>query len=268
MAAVFPVFPFIKFPDSPCCAGQFAMPPMRLTQESKVKVVSILSCVATAIFMLGASDIGDGGSGNHVKALLLVNNHLLKLQRLLLLQNPEKLQFPRRPTVVLPNSDTYDMLVHIPDRFQNECGCSPSEFAELLAAVMAVLLLCRDPYNKHGVHNPRRRYRRFKYSARERLFVFLCYFRQYGTIRHTQVKERWYGLAADIKWLRRKLVTHPWLLATLEWGSPAAREAERQFHVDAGACSQPTPTLYDPRLGQPAHCAHSLQTPLPALRVS
>ena len=50
----------------------------------------------------------------------------------------------RDPTVIVPKSEAFDLYVQLPDKFQEECGCSPGEFAVLLENVMDVMLLCRD----------------------------------------------------------------------------------------------------------------------------
>ena len=81
----------------------------------------------------------------------------------------------RMPTISMPKSEAFDAFVILPDKFRQECGFSPMEFGVLLAAVMEVLHMCRDTNDEYGpVLNAARKRRRFKYSARERLFMFLC----------------------------------------------------------------------------------------------
>ena len=143
----------------------------------------------------------------------------------------------REPTVAMPKSEAFDAFVLLPDKFKEECGFTPIEFADLLASVMDVMILCRDEYGEYGKElNAKRRKRRFKYSARERLFIFLCYCRQYQSFTRTGNKERWCrsSVYADFLWLRRCLVTHPALRAKVAWGTPQEREAQRAALERAG----------------------------------
>jgi hypothetical protein len=146
---------------------------------------------------------------------------------------------PRLPTLSLPKSGDFDLYVQLPDTFKSECGCTPSEFLEqLLPGVMDVMELTRDVDGAYGPElNKLRRKRRFKYSARERLFNFLRYCRQYQSLQRTADKHRLCKTAhyVDFAWLRMNLVAHPFLVSKVSWGTPAEREQQRQDLVTAGA---------------------------------
>lgn len=157
---------------------------------------------------------------------------------------------PRLPTLSLPHSGDFDLFVQLPDTFKSECGCTPSEFLEqLLPAVMDVMELTRDVDGAYGPElNRLRRKRRFKYSARERLFNFLRYCRQYQSLQRTADKHRLCKTAhhTDFAWLRMNLVVHPFLVSKVSWGTPAEREQQRQDLVTAGAraCDGPRATSH------------------------
>ena len=140
-------------------------------------------------------------------------------------------------SVIVPKSEAFDLYVQLPDKFQEECGCSPGEFAVLLDNVMDVMVLCRDIGFEWGKElNQYRRRRRFKYSARERLFISLCFCRQYQSFSRAGNKEHWSrsSIYADFLWLRQCLVAHPFLQAQVAWGTPQEREAQRVALVRAG----------------------------------
>ena len=143
----------------------------------------------------------------------------------------------RDPTVIVPKSEEFDKFVLLPDKFKRECGFTPVEFGVFLAEVMDVMVLCRDIHGEYGKDlNAKRRKRRFKYSARERLFIFLRYCRQYQSFARTGNKEHWCtsSVYADFLWLRRCFVTHPALRAKVAWGTPQEREAQRAALVRSG----------------------------------
>lgn len=138
----------------------------------------------------------------------------------------------RLPTVQLPKSDAFDLYVQLPVEFNTQCGFTPAEFDVLLTAVMDVMLLCRDIDDEYGPElNALRRKRRFKYSARERLFYFLVYCRQYQSFRRTAssatIAWNTTSVRADFVWLRSQLVK-------MSWGTPDDREQQRLNLIRAG----------------------------------
>ena len=141
-------------------------------------------------------------------------------------------RFDRMPTLLLPKSDRFDTFILLPDKFQQECGFKPAEFLKLLGEVEDVMHLCRDSEGLYGqALNRQRRARRFKYSPRERLFIFLCYCRQYGSNSFRRMANAWSWSHAmvfvDFIWLRSNLVAHPALVSRVSWGTPHEREAQR-----------------------------------------
>jgi hypothetical protein len=143
----------------------------------------------------------------------------------------------RLPTLSLPLSDMYNDTIRNADRFQALCRYNPSEFEQLYLDVQDVLALCRDV---DGVYteeeNRMRKKRRFKYSARERLFHFLVFLTHYPKLTEssTNMGISRTALHVDVHWLRSRLSIHPVLVAEVQWGTPLEVERERRMYVDAG----------------------------------
>ena len=149
--------------------------------------------------------------------------------------------YPQLPTLSLPRSDRYNQLVALPDKFQQECAFSPAEFESLYGEVESVLFLCRDTLNDYGTAlNLQRRRRRYKYGPRERLFIFLCFCRQYGGKSFRRQANSWNwsvsSVFVDFIWLRANLICLPAMAAKLCWGTPQERETQRLHLIRAGVC--------------------------------
>ena len=119
---------------------------------------------------------------------------------------------------------------------------------QLFGEVQDVLHLCRDSTHSYGPHlNRMRRARRYKYSPRERLFIFLCYCRQYGSNSFRRMANTWSWSHAtvfqDFMWLRENLVAHEAMVSAVTWGTPQERETQRLQLQRAGVCASiPSPT--------------------------
>ena len=153
--------------------------------------------------------------------------------------------YPQLPTLSLPRSDRYNQLVLLPDKFQQECGFSPAEFNTFFGEVESVLLLCRDTQDAYGaVMNRQRRRRRYKYGPRERLFIFLCFCRQYGGRSFRRHANNWNwsvsSIFVDFVWLRANLICLAAMTSMLRWGTPQERESQRLRLIRAGALAAPS----------------------------
>ena len=131
---------------------------------------------------------------------------------------------PRLISVEKPQTLTYDYYVGMEDRFRDQCGFSPIEFNELLDDVQEVMEEVRDVDGLFDyAENQLRKRRRYRLSAKERLFQFLAFLRKYPSLRKAEATVHPTALQKDVEWLRRRLVSHPLLKAEVQWGSPADR---------------------------------------------
>ena len=190
----------------------------------------------------------DDTSEDEWQAFLRVHAASMRAVRLLQQQHDRRGRgvspYPQLPTLSLPRSDRYNQLVVLPDKFQQECAFSPAEFDSLYGEVESVLLLCRDLQGDYGTAlNCQRRRRRYKYGPRERLFIFLCFCRQYGGRSFRRMANNWNwsvsSVFADFIWLRENLICLPALSSKLRWGTPQERETQRLDLIRAGVCIFP-----------------------------
>jgi hypothetical protein len=213
---------------------------MLTTIQKKRRVATAVGAAVQVLLQLAGDAPFTGRCNEELLRELLLRSHAilrsLEEQKQVGFGNGRSLK-PRMPTLLLPSSDRFGVFVLLPDQFQNECGFSPSEFGELLGDVMDVMLLVRDVDHDYGPElNAQRRKRRFKYSARERLFIFLTYCRQYQSYDRTGQKWAWCrsSIYADFLWLRKNLVQHTTLVSAVYWGTPQECEADRVSLVNAG----------------------------------
>ena len=218
---------------------------MKLSIEKKrVVVVNVASAVAAIVN--AASTIIETSTSRTEEEWMLLKQVERESQHIRALLEEEEGQgwghgnspWPQLPTIALPKSGAFDLYVQLPETFKQECGFYPSEFDRVLTGVMDVMVLCRDVDDEYGEElNAARRKRRFKYSTRERLFIFFVYARQYQSLRRTANTWMWStsSVYAEFLWLRKKLVVHPEMRSKVKWGTPEEREEERRALVAAGA---------------------------------
>lgn len=145
--------------------------------------------------------------------------------------------FGRLPPLAQPSSEMYLDAVSDEAKFVSLVRFTPQEFEELHTDVLDVLRRVRDVDHTFTVaENNCRRFRRFKYSSRERLFHFFVWLKHYGTVRKaaTECRLSKAALFRDCVWLRSQLSIHPLLVAEVQWPSPEKLERVRLLQVEAG----------------------------------
>ena len=202
---------------------------------------SLPSSGGSRLRLLGDGSCGGSETRRRAKKLLQVVTDLQKTLEADMLSGLGRGRSlaPRLPTLQMPKSASYHFFLAKPREFQSQCGFQPHEFRDLFAAVTDVMHECRDVNGEYGeFENRERRKRRYKYSAEERLFIFLMYCRQYQSFARTSesgtVNWSKTSVRADFVFLRARLCAHPALMSKVAWGTPQEREAQRVQLVLAG----------------------------------